>query len=274
MRDHLEHEVMALIDAPLLERAPEFDAALARALARIETVELREAGPVAPPIVGARSRRMRRTLLIAAAIVIVIASIALASDDVRDALSGDASPARQVDQLRSDEGERVTPEEYDRLVGASVVVAADPGAKGQLASRWALAPIDDSRVIVDDAKVGRVIGAPTADGSTICLGYVPPSGSDPLYGCGIELDAAGVLSAVARSGDARSVDVAWEVYGLAADDVTAVELHLADGTTSVAALRSNGFYWTGRGPDSEPMELFTTRDGRSERADFRGSRVG
>lgn len=224
-------------------------------------VVLEEAAP--PRATRLRPSRSRRVLLFAAVASLVAGGSAAAGQTgALDGIFRDDAPAtKQIDQLTNPAGERATEEEYDYIRGLLEVPAR---AKSDLPS--ALASRDESRVIVDDERVGRVVSVPTRDGAVSCLLHAPPSGAS-VGGCAVRFSELGLLAA-SKTARIEPTLAASKFYGIASDDVDRIAAELDDGTIVPISLVENAFYW--EATTSRPAVAIHTW--RGDRHEVRGIR--
>lgn len=217
-----------------------------------------------------RSTLPTRTLLAAALIVLTLGGIALAADGrVVHRIFGEDEPiTTQVDQFANPSARRATDLEYARLVEM-----AGHGAGSQIV------PIDQTRVLADDPRVGRLVvapvGFPTA-GPGACQLYTPPgvtletmgrSKDDALSGwCGPDtFDRLGIdIIRSAGSCDEGPRCQVWSISGKASDDVDRIEVGLADGTREPVALVDNVLHWQTTDPSRQAVSIETWRGDRHE----------
>ncbi|MCW2924508.1 MAG: hypothetical protein JWM98_1912 [Thermoleophilia bacterium] len=198
-----------------------------------------------------RSALPTRTLFAAALIVLTLGGIALAADQgVVHRIFGEDEPVvNKLDQFRNPDVERATAAEYEALTATTMV----PGVKrlgvirdDEMVALYHLAPIDESRVVVDDPRVGRVVAVPTSDHEVMCELYRRPDAVEAIGGsggCGANFDAQGLSVGYGTQFD-RGSDKIHSIFGMASDDVDRVELGFADGSTERVTLVDNALYWS------------------------------
>lgn len=121
-----------------------------------------------------------------------------------------------------------------------------------------LAPATDTQTLLADEWAGRKVGVyarSTSKGNVCYVNYVEGSG-ESASGCFasyFDLDAPIAVNGTLKTSGEGASDVV--LFGLAADEITGVTVHLEDGTTSDALIGTNAFYWDDKTSSSTPKEL-------------------
>lgn len=158
-------------------------------------------------------------------------------------------------------GDHATTGEYARMRSLAMQPKGAFDNAAPTASQ--LGGVDSSRVLAEDAAVGRITAAAADDGSGFCFTHALPAalhGADTA-GCNGELDASGLLVSYGHTAGADS----WAVFGIAADDVARVDVTTRSGASSPAVLRANGFVWSSADAGDPPVEVISLRGDTSTR---------
>lgn len=221
------------------------------------------AAPIPEPIRAARSsRHALRALLVAAAVLALGGGAIAFGAEVVDTILGDDAPTSQhIDQFQREDVERATAKEYKQVVSINMVPPRRPkGApkifpESEMVPLYELAPIDKSRVVVDDKRVGRLVAVPSLDGKEMCFLHTSSSVGLGTGGCTDRMPPHGVIS----SGGWVS-DVGFLFSGFAADDVSRIDIRTTDGKLHQVTLVENAFSWAS---DLAPTEYIVTRRDRT-----------
>lgn len=217
-------------------------------------------GHAAAPSRRAARRQSLRVALVAAALTIAASGIAVAaSADLRDRIfTPDTPTAERMGVFRvsptigDGAGSKLPPVPAE----GRRMLASMGGSQSFLAQHGTI-QMDTARTIFDYHERGADVvayAARTTKGS-ICFQWLDHgAGSGGCTMSFFELDRP-----ILASGDGTCTAMGCHsraVYGLAADEVTAVRVHLADGTTQDAVLGSNAYFWSGKwGRDSWAVDL-------------------
>lgn len=213
--------------------------------------------------------RATRVAILAACTVATVGVAYGAPRAVTYLFQQDDAVERQIDQFQRADAPRVTQKEYNDLVAGTMVPDTKRLGKlrdDEMRALFQLAPIQKSRVIVDDPTVGRLVAVPIVGGGEgLC--YLVQSPTNQIGtgmrtgGCtGTGLPASGIVpSFSATSNDGVRVRA---VGGFAADDVERIDIVETSGKTQRVALIENAFYWEGRADADKPASIRITRRGK------------
>ncbi|MCB0879041.1 MAG: hypothetical protein KDC46_08685 [Thermoleophilia bacterium] len=214
--------------------------------------------------------RHARGLALAAAVLLSIGGIAAAAETgIVERVFGDDDPVvERVDQFADRDAEQVTPKEYETLEGMTLVPAVKRIGTlrdDEMKQLYELAPIEQSRVVVDDPEVGRLVAVPTTDGTTICQLYSPPGSTGASSGgCTIQFDQLGLNTSWSMA-VAEPPFPASRIFGLASDDVDRIEVEFSDGRREGVTLKDNVFLWTAEPGEDNQIAIHTWRGSRHVR---------
>lgn len=222
-----------------------------------------------------RVRRVsRRVVLAAVAAVIAICGVALGAAPglVERIFGSDDPPAAQIDQFQR-AAPPVSAKEYAALQNLTMVPGVDRVGiikDSEMRQPFELAPAERARVVVDDARVGRVVAAPSRDGKQLCQLYTAPSELHGDHvggsgGCGGNFDEAGLMAGWGESTGPDGRASTFSLQGIASDDVAAIHVGLRGGRTIDVPLVENAFRWTTDDPTDLPVRVETIRGGRTFR---------
>ena len=201
---------------------------------------------------------IRRSTVVGAALVVVGVTAVSGSAAADAPERGDRAPdavvriTEQVQALRADAPERATGFEFTdvrSVAGGFRAGGNDSPVAADLASR------DQSRVLVESRRFGRVVLVPTKDGPGFCASFRAPGYLvEREVTCVAGLDDSGIAPSFGH--DAVNGFIA---YGIAADDVSGVDVHLASGAIARASLEHNVFVWSSLDLDDAPVALTSHR---------------
>ncbi|MBC7460800.1 MAG: hypothetical protein H7287_05515 [Thermoleophilia bacterium] len=220
-----------------------------------------------------RAHRPGRALLVAVAAVLVVGSSAFAATGpIREFFDDDAPVTEQVDQFRTtvsvEHALPMTADEYADMSANNVMPKPDAPLgdlrPDQTQEIMPFASRKRSRVIVDDPLVGRLVAVPSPDGTRICTSYHPPKGILEIEagsgGCFGELPTSGMTLGVVHFGKPGAMTTM--VHGMTADNVTRIQVELADQARVDVPLVNNVFFWTNKEhPEDDPVLVIATRHG-------------
>lgn len=276
LRDPFDADVRALLlhDAPSQSEQD--------AIARIKNSWTRSSHSAPRPATNRlRIKRARpRSMAIAMASVLVVTAAAAAAqtDAVRGIFTSDTPSAKRMEAFSitgTPTGTKTAATKVPKIVQEQLNAlytrdddlhrvlpgsGIDPsGRPPSMEQRFGtLAPDDETEALLDDTWNGRKVGVyarSTSKGAVCSVNYVQGTGesASSCFASFFDIDAPIAVNGTLRS-DANGVSNAV-MFGLAADEVTGVTVHLENGKTEEALMGTNAFYWDQSKSHSAPVEL-------------------
>lgn len=265
-RDPLFDDVRDVLHAATAPREAEALARIARLLDReMHDSSAAARASYAPPrrMRPARSRARIAVALVAAVLLLALASVALAkSGFVQGLFTSDTPGAQRMGAfrvssaptgIRNPDASAVPDDVQDRLDGLW------SGHEADMARQYGkLEPRANTQTLLAGSWHGQAVAiyARATSQGKVC--YTVDAGEDVVASTTCIASFFNLAEPIRIGGTVASSHAGVSgvrLYGLAADEVAAVRIHLEDGSMSEALMGTNAFYWVGAGLGSKPAEV-------------------